>query len=92
MATLPVMRTLTLTLTDEAIKDLERAAAQEGATAGEFAEELLVAALRGLAIARGRDAWERLKAAGSRIDEETAEQIAGEALAEVRAERHAPGR
>lgn len=92
MTTLRGMQTLTLTLPDEAIKDLERVAAEEGAPTGELAQELLVAALRGLSIARGRDAWERLKAAGSMIDQETAEQIAREALAEVRSERHASGR
>lgn len=89
---MPVMKTLTLTLSDDAIADLERAAEQEGAPIDRLAEQLLVAALRGLARERGREAWERLKAAGSPFGEATADAIADEALAEVRAEHYAPRR
>jgi hypothetical protein len=91
MAIPSTMRTLTLRLSGEANADLERAAEQEGTRPEKLAAELLVAALRGLSRKRGSDAWNRLKAAGSDLDQATAEAIAGEALAQVRAERRASG-
>lgn len=86
------MGTLNRSLSKEVMDELERAAAREGVPAKDLAERLLVSAVREVVIARGLEAWGRIKAGESPFDEEAADMIAREALAEVRAEGDGSGR